>query len=344
MIEYMPWSSDSQNTYLEKYKMGKYSILEVELGGGCNLSCKYCDSPDRKIKPDVNLDLVEMILNKFNYEWLFICGMGEPFVKPNYNIMLNILSICEKTNTKCSIFTNGIGIDSKIKSYIKKGILSVIVKLDSLKAEKSKEIFRSKDDIDSTKIIRDIKKGVIYTNANYTNIAASIVPTIYNQDEIVDIVNWCLKNNIYPMIGDLEESGDAKEIFTDLSVSISKKRLIKNEIKEIIGEEYNLPICPSVIGGIKLSYNNYIIVDELTGLSCSWFWLTEAKLRKIIRVKNINDFIGGMKQVTKYRTNRIESTKKLVRSTQQGSFGGCGGDISIILNSFIEAHTIHCKI
>lgn len=342
MIEYMPWSRTALKTYLKEYEKGRYSILEVELGGGCNLACKYCDSPDRKIKPQIDLDLAERILNEFNYDWLFICGMGEPFVKPNYKKMIDILNVCERTNTKCSIFTNGIGVDDLIIKYIENGVLSVIVKLDSFEAEKSREIFGSNKNIDSIKIITDIKKEMRDNSNEYTNIAASIVPTIYNQDEIVGLVRWCIDNNIYPMIGDLEESGNAKEIFNQLSVSSEKKKLIKDEIKDLIGEEYRLPICPSVICGIKLSHDNYIIVDELTGLSCSWFWLTEAKLKKLIKVNDLQNFSNGVKKVSKYRTKTIENTKKLMKKTKNVSFGGCGGDIPLILKEFLEIHSLHC--
>ena len=47
MIEYLPWSKKLLDESISSYKNGIFSILDLELGGGCNLNCIYCDSPDR---------------------------------------------------------------------------------------------------------------------------------------------------------------------------------------------------------------------------------------------------------------------------------------------------------
>ena len=47
MMEYFPWSATVLSECLAEYKLGRFSVLDIELGGECNFTCIYCDSPEK---------------------------------------------------------------------------------------------------------------------------------------------------------------------------------------------------------------------------------------------------------------------------------------------------------
>ncbi|MBA7584182.1 hypothetical protein ES708_26135 [subsurface metagenome] len=63
MIEYLPWSKKEFEKTLNLYQKKYFSILDIELGGACNLSCIYCDTPQKKAHSKINLDILNMLAN-----------------------------------------------------------------------------------------------------------------------------------------------------------------------------------------------------------------------------------------------------------------------------------------
>ena len=88
-------------------------------------------------------------------------------------------------------------------------------------------------------------------------------------------------SNVFPMIGDLENSGRGREHFDALNLSNERLEKLKCDISSIVGTDYSVPQCPAVISSIHISAENEVIVDEYSGLSCNWFWLEEPKLKAI---------------------------------------------------------------
>lgn len=131
MLEYLPWAQSTLDTALKKYSRGLFSILDVELGGECNYHCVYCDSPDRKKKCRLSVDAFENLISTRMFDWLFICGLGEPTFNQNYEILLKLLSLCEKYNVKCSIFSNLSNITPELIHYIETEVLYILFKYDS---------------------------------------------------------------------------------------------------------------------------------------------------------------------------------------------------------------------
>lgn len=72
MYEYLPWSKRVLDKSIVSYKKGIFPILDLELGGGCNLNCIYCDSPDRT-KKFTSMREVQNFIESGKIEWfLFV--------------------------------------------------------------------------------------------------------------------------------------------------------------------------------------------------------------------------------------------------------------------------------
>lgn len=334
MLEYLPWSNQELSKSLSLYKDNVFSILDIELGGACNLSCIYCDTPDRKIISKISTEIVEKLFQSNQIRWLFICGLGEPTVKPNFSQLIDLLSLCKKYDIRCSMFTNLLNLNDEIRKFIIDGILYILFKLDSFNENKIQDLFNTNQ---TNKILSNIDdvKSLVTSDGNFTNIAASIVPTSINQDEIIDIVKFCIANNIFPLIGDLENSGITQDTFKYLKINNDELLLIKQRINELFNVSYRVPVCPSVIGGIHISHGNQLIVDHYTGLSCHWFWLKQPKIKVLADINNATTYDEIASMIINYRSTKIDFIENYISDISELPFGGCGGDIKYMLTGYL---------
>ena len=334
MIEYLPWSTQVYETCLKDYLNGNLSILDIELGGQCNYQCIYCDSPNREKKCIVSINQIEKLFAEHPIKWVFVCGLGEPTATGNLNILLEILKKCEIYNAKCSIFTNLSVLSKELEAYIKKGVLNLLFKYDSLDFVKAMKLYGTSNVNKQIFNIEKIKKFVRIQDGK-TNIAASIVPTQVNKGEIISIVKDCMQNGIYPLIAELEDSGEAHEYYNQLALSEEELIEIKKSVNEIIKEEYIIPVCPAVICGIHVRYDGKVTVDDYTGLSCHWFWLQEPKTYVIGDFNNDN-VCTLIDEIEEYRRRKFSNIKNILMEKTPSVFGGCGGDAIALLQNYAD--------
>lgn len=334
MIEYLPWSKRLLEESIASYKNGLFPILDLELGGGCNLNCIYCDSPDRT-KKFSSMNEVKAFIQSGCFTWIFICGLGEPTFAENKVSLLGILELCKKHGVKCSMFTNLLDFNDELFNYIKDDVLYVMFKLDSFKEEKIKRLYGNQK-INFEYLQANIKRLVQLTKEKdgYTNVCASIVPTTLNFDELPEIVAFCDRNNIFPLIGDLEDSGKGQNVFSQLKLSDDQLK----EVKDLFEEDYMIPICPSVLCGIHILHDGTVALDESTGLSCHWFWLTEPHIYQMKRVSEFSSHSEIMQEIISYRRDKIPEVRKQIEGLDNLVFGGCGGDIKTLLEVYVELH------
>ncbi|GHT29157.1 hypothetical protein AGMMS49574_05060 [Bacteroidia bacterium] len=334
MIEYLPWSKNFFNKGLKNYANGQFNVLDIELGGHCNYKCVYCDSPARDKESIVSISKIEEVLKTKSVEWIFICGLGEPTATGNMPLLISILDLCLKYGAKCSCFTNLSVLNSDIENYIEKGVLHLLFKYDSTDLSIISNLYGTNKASEQTKNIEAVKKLVKAKNG-YTNIAASIVPTKKNKDEIPFIVKDCLDNDIFPLIAELENSGTAQEHYDELALTNEELAEIKTQVNNLIGDEYEIPICPAVICGVHIKYDGMVTVDARTGLSCHWFWLEEPETKNIENFNDL-DFSVITAKICKYRQSQINEVRSIYKNRNNLVFGGCGGDVTKILSKYIE--------
>lgn len=334
MLEYLPWSNKVLNECLDDYCLGRFSILDIELGGQCNYHCIYCDSPSRNKSCIISIEQIEAAFVSMNIKWVFVCGLGEPTASGNLSILINILKLCEKYSAQCSIFTNLSMLNDEIKYFINRGVLNLLFKYDSLDIGKTMSLYGVPD---VNKQIFNIArvKDLVRVNDGCTNLAASIVPTKVNKDEILSIVKDCLDHNIYPLIAELENSGEAQNYYEQLALSVDELRGIKKQVNELLQCEYAVPVCPSVICGVHIRHDGNVTVDEKTGLSCHWFWLEEPNTH-VIDCFNTQEYTKIIAKIEHYRESRVAVVKTLLQNRHESVFGGCGGDATYLLKKYLQ--------
>lgn len=336
MIEYKPWSKEVLVSLTQEAYKGVFSCLDIELGGECPYNCVYCETPYRDALAKIDINKVCKFLETGQFKWVYICGIGEPTYSTNGEQLLRILEKCEENNVKCSIFTNLSNLSDRFIEYIKKGILFCLFKFDSRLPDVIERLYRP---MNLEQHINNIEKLLkfVHCDGRTTNMAASIVPTKENLDEIIYLVQWCIEHNIYPLVAQLEYAGSAKDVFDDLVLEDKTLCKLKTDINNFIGEEYNVPLCPAVLSGLCITYNNEIVIDHRTGLSCHSFWLEDPQ-RDIV-CNNISE-LWSLNEITrKVISARAECYKVFCKKSEEYQYdvlGGCGGNKKDIFRFYRE--------
>lgn len=339
MLEYLPWSKKILAENLKRYSEGYFSCLDIELGGECNYHCVYCDSPEREKKCTLAIEGIGNLLSTGLFKWVYICGLGEPTFNKNQRILIEILKYCDKYNAKCSVFSNLSQLTEELIYFIQKGVLHIFFKYDSYNPVITQTLYGTQNIKNQLRNIDRIKNLVQVTDG-VTNMAASIVPNRLNRDDIVLIVKECLEANIFPLLGELELSGKGETNYANLSLTSEELFQLKQEVEEALGEDYIIPVCPSVIAGIHFSHDGYITVDQYTGLSCHWFWLKEPQVERLIPFSKNTSLEQVANSIISYRNGRINQVREYLKQGNQigGAFGGCGGDVLYLFQQYVDFH------
>lgn len=339
MFEYLPWSKAVLDNCLVEYRKRKFTVLDIELGADCNFTCIYCDSPKRNRTSKISVLTIERFLQSKQIKWIHICGLGEPTFSTNYSLLIEILKLCEEYGVKCNMFSNVSNLTDELLDYLRKGILYILFKIDTLSNTHAANVYginasRAQRQIEN---IKRLNKLVVFQEG-CTNLAASLVPTTINAPVIVSLVNNMYNNGIFPMIGDLENSGRGRDHFEALKINENSLKQLEKDINSIVGYDYSVPQCPAVISSIHISSENEVVVDEFSGLSCNWFWLEEPKLKTLAVLSQDTTLEEVSDLLMEYRKSRLPAVKDWldVHRDSRTTFGGCGGDINSLLNEYMK--------
>ncbi len=333
MYEYAPWAKDTLHRILA-ISSNCLPILDIQFGGACNQNCIYCDTPKYDHPCLLDLNSIERIINNGTIQWIYACGLGEPTAKGNVEAFKQILAMCKRMSVKVSVFSNIVNLDDELLDYIANGTLHVLFKLDSFKPEVMQFLYGTDH---SQTILKNYQrlKEVVRTNNGTTNLGASIVPTSKNYDEIYEIIDWCMENHVYPLLGQLENAGKCAHIFKELELKEDKLLSLRHYIETKYGVNYAIPVCPATISGVHITNTNRVIVDERTGLSCGWFWLDEPKMISIGSITDMT-FEEVTAKIIAYRKSKFADVIELAKSLAPNPFGGCGGDAKTLLTQYIS--------
>ena len=333
LYEYAPWAKDALHRILSE-SSNSLPILDIQFGGACNLNCIYCDTPKYGLPCSLNLKSIEKIINTGNIKWIYACGLGEPTAEGNVEALKRILAICKRMSVKMSMFSNLVNLDDELLDYIKYGTLHVLFKLDSFNPEVMQFLYGADK---SQTILENYHKlkDVVLIKDGTTNLGASIVPTSKNYEEIYHIIDWCMENGIYPLLGQLENAGKCAHIFHELELKDEQLLTLRNYMESKYGVHYEIPVCPATISGVHITNGNKVIVDERTGLSCGWFWLDEPKMIAIddIRKSSLEEITS---KIIDYRKSKFAEVVEIEKNLEPNPFGGCGGDAKALLSQYIS--------
>ena len=282
----------------------------------------------------LNIQKVCELIATEQFSWLYICGIGEPTYASNEVQLLTVLECCSLHGVKCSVFTNLSNLSQQIVEYVQCGILHLVFKFDSQNPDVIKALYNPVElETHLTNIARI--EMLVQCDGRYTNIAASIVPTKQNVHEVPQLVRWCLDRNIFPLVAQLEYTGAAIDVFEDLTLDDEALLRLKQTLNIACEEEYRVPFCPAVYAGLSLTYDNKVVIDRRTGLSCHSFWLDDPDLEVICNDIGdivIHDIVPQVafdhitKAIRTKRRERYASFTRGVHNHKRDVLGGCGGN------------------
>ena len=156
-----------------------------------------------------------------------------------------------------------------------------------------------------------------------------------NYNELPSIINWCMENDIFPLIGQLEDAGSCSKVYKELEVKEEDLNKFRDYISTTYGVNYETPICPATISEIHITNTNKVILDKRTGLSCPQFWLDEPQLEVIGNIENMS-YDEIVERIIKYRGSKFKDVEEMERNVKLYPFGGCGGNIKQLLKTYID--------
>lgn len=344
MMQYKPWEKEEVKSLIQESNQ-KLPILDIQLGGACNLRCAYCDTPKYGFPCLVDLPSIEKLMDDGEIKWVYVCGLGEPTEHTNLSHLKQILQWCKEKNIKLSMFSNMLDVDQELLDYIDHGTLHVLFKLDSFDKDKMTYLYGldkvrnlfSEDPADIMLRNYQALREVTHNQDGITNLGASIVPTSVNYQELPLIIEYCMENGVFPLIGQLENAGTCSRVYEELMVREEDLLKYRDYISNTYGVHYEMPICPATISGIHVTNTNKIILDKRTGMSCPWFWLDEPELEIIGDIKNMT-YDEIVQKILEYRQRKMDSVIEMEQHIELYPFGGCGGNAKQLLRTYINLH------
>jgi len=211
----------------------KISYVRVSVTDRCDFRCTYCMSEDMEFLPkkDVlsleELDRLCITFIDLGVKKLRITG-GEPLVRKNImQLFSNLGKKLGQGLEELTLTTNGSQLDRYAKDLFENGVRRINVSLDSLEKNKFKKITRI-GDLD--KVINGImvaKKAGLKIKINAVALKG------INDNEILDLVNWCGENKFALTFIEVMPMGEIGEKRADQYMPLT-------DVKSLIQTKYSL--------------------------------------------------------------------------------------------------------
>jgi len=211
----------------------KISYVRVSVTDRCDFRCTYCMSEDMDFLPKkdvLSLEELDRLCNTFidlGVKKLRITG-GEPLVRKNImQLFSNLGKKLGQGLEELTLTTNGSQLDRYAKDLFDNGVRRINVSLDSLEKNKFKKITRI-GDLD--KVINGImvaKKAGLKIKIN------TVALKEINDNEILNLVNWCGENKFSLTFIEVMPMGEIGEKRSDQYMPLT-------EVKSLIQTKYSL--------------------------------------------------------------------------------------------------------
>jgi len=211
----------------------KISYVRVSVTDRCDFRCTYCMSEDMEFLPKkdvLSLEELDRLCNTFidlGVKKLRITG-GEPLVRKN--IMQLFSNLGKKLGhglEELTLTTNGSQLDRYAKDLFDTGVRRINVSLDSLEKNKFKRITRIGDLDKVIKGIMAAKKAGLKIKIN------TVALKKINDNEILNLVNWCGENKFSLTFIEVMPMGEIGEKRADQYMPLT-------EVKSLIQTKYSL--------------------------------------------------------------------------------------------------------
>lgn len=226
-------------------KENKLLSLSIETSNTCNLNCIYCYVDAGKKKTDeLLIDNYKLIVDQakqIGVETINIVGAGEPLLDKR---LFKILDYIEENKIYSVLFTNCTLITPDIAKNLFKRPVSIVANCNSINS-----VMQNKLAGDIPWAYEKIQTGIFnllnegFHKVYPTRLAINAIVMKNNYEEIPEIFKWARKNNVFPLISRLLNSGRAKD--HDLNISKDQYRNLSNQLLDIDKKEFGFSWKPS---------------------------------------------------------------------------------------------------
>ena len=220
----------------------KISYIRVSVTDRCDFRCVYCMSEDMEFLPKkdvLSLEELDRLCNTFidlGVKKLRITG-GEPLVRKNImQLFSNLGNKIGQGLEELTLTTNGSQLALYAKDLFDNGVKRINVSLDSLDKNKFKKITRIGD-------FDKVVKGIMAAkNAGLKIKINTVALKGINDNEILDLVNWCGENKFALTFIEVMPMGEIGEKRIDQYMPLT-------EVRSLIKTRYSITDDPLKTGG-----------------------------------------------------------------------------------------------
>ena len=220
----------------------KISYIRVSVTDRCDFRCVYCMSEDMEFLPKkdvLSLEELDRLCNAFidlGVKKLRITG-GEPLVRKNImQLFSNLGNKIGQGLEELTLTTNGSQLARYAKDLFDNKVKRINVSLDSLDKNKFKKITRISD-------FDKVVKGIMAAkNAGLKIKINTVALKGINDNEILDLVNWCGENKFALTFIEVMPMGEIGEKRIDQYMPLT-------EVRSLIKTRYSITDDPLKTGG-----------------------------------------------------------------------------------------------
>ena len=220
----------------------KISYVRISVTDRCDFRCTYCMSEEMQFLPKKDLLSLEELerlsdaLIELGVKKIRITG-GEPLVRKNILHLINgVGKKIGKGLEELTVTTNGSQLERYAKDLFKNGVKRINISLDTLDKNKFKLITRTGD---FNKVIRGINAA---KEAGMKIKINTVALKGINDNEILNLVNWCGENKFGLTFIEVMPMGEIGEKRADQYMPLT-------DVKSLIQTKYSLSDDPLKTGG-----------------------------------------------------------------------------------------------
>ena len=220
----------------------KISYIRISVTDRCDFRCTYCMSEEMQFLPKkdlLSLEELERLSNVFielGVKKIRITG-GEPLLRKNILQLFN--SVGKKIGSgleELTVTTNGSQLERYAKDLFKNGVRRINISLDTLDKDKFKLITRNGD---FNKVITGINAA---KEAGMKIKINTVALKGINDNEILNLVNWCGENKFGLTFIEVMPMGEIGEKRVNQYMPLT-------DVKSLIQTKYSLSDDPLKTGG-----------------------------------------------------------------------------------------------
>jgi len=220
----------------------KISYVRISVTDRCDFRCTYCMSEEMQFLPKKDLLSLEELerlsdaLIELGVKKIRITG-GEPLVRKNILHLINAVGKkIGKGLEELTVTTNGSQLERYAKDLFKNGVKRINISLDTLDKNKFKLITRIGD---FNKVIRGINAS---KEAGMKIKINTVALKGINDNEILNLVNWCGENKFGLTFIEVMPMGEIGEMRANQYMPLT-------DVKSLIQTKYSLSDDPLKTGG-----------------------------------------------------------------------------------------------